>query len=430
MSDNGTNATQVRKLLRQQAAVAHFGSFALRESDVLKVLTEAARVCAECLGVPFSKVCRYREKENDLLIEAGHGWHAGVIGNVVSRADETSPQGRAFTTGKPSICNDLRDENDFKLPAFYAEHGIVSTIDVVIKGGDERPYGVLEIDNDQQHDYDEHDIDFLTGFANVLAEAVSTSARTGILQSTIERMKILVAEKDRLLEQKKVLAEELQHRVRNNLQLVYGMLSKQLDDTPDAVGQRGIKAISRRVSTLAQVYDHLLGSEMTRTTDFGGYVKSLCLNLAEIQAAPDGSVTLTCDSDAIVLDLDMVTALGIVVAEVVTNSYDHAFPGNRRGSITVSVQRGEGDVATMTIRDDGAGFVAKGGSKRHGLGLVRRLVEQVRGSATVDSCHGTVWTIKIPVERAPLALAQGLRDAARDGRDDRTQPALAEIGQP
>jgi two-component sensor histidine kinase len=218
-------------------------------------------------------------------------------------------------------------------------------------------------------------------------------------------MKVLVGEKDRLLEQKKVLAEELQHRVRNNLQLVYAMLSKQLDDTPDTAGQRGIKAISRRVSTLAQVYDHLLGSEMTRTTDFGSYVKSLCLNLAEIQAAPDDSVTLTCDSDAIVLDLDVVTALGIVVAEVVTNSYDHAFPEGERGSIIVSVRRtgGDGDIATMTISDDGTGFLTKAESKRHGLGLVRRLVEQVRGSAIVDSDHGTVWTIKIPIQHVALA---------------------------
>jgi two-component sensor histidine kinase len=409
MSDNGTSAAQVHKLLRQQAAVAHFGSFALRESDVLKVLTEAARVCAQCLSVPYSKVCRYRVEENDLLIEAGCGWHAGVIGNVVSRADVTSPQGRAFITGQPSICNDLRGDNDFKLPAFYAEHGIVSTIDVVIKGSD-LPYGVLEIDNDQQHDYDQHDIDFLTGFANVLAEAVATSARTRVLQRTIERMQVLVEEKDRLLEQKKVLAEELQHRVRNNLQLVYGMLSKQLDDTPDTAGQRGIKAISRRVSTLAQVYDHLLGSEMTRTTDFGSYVRSLCVNLAEIQAAPDGSVTLTCDSDAIVLDLDVVTALGIVVAEAVTNSYDHAFPGRNKGSIVVSVHRtagdGDDDVMTMTISDDGTGFPAKTENKRHGLGLVRRLVQQVRGSAVIVSDHGTVWTIKIPVERVALPLEQ------------------------
>ena len=73
---------------------------------------------------------------------------------------------------------------------------------------------MLEIDNDRQHDYDENDINFLTGFANVLAEAVATSARTNFLKQTIEQMEVLVAEQDRLLDQKKVLAEELQHRVR------------------------------------------------------------------------------------------------------------------------------------------------------------------------------------------------------------------------
>jgi CheY-like chemotaxis protein/putative methionine-R-sulfoxide reductase with GAF domain len=162
------------RLRRQQAALAGFGSFALGEGDLGKVLTEAARVCAEGLGVPFCKVCRYRSEENDLLVEAGVGWHQGVIGRVVSRADETSPQGRAFITGKPVICDDLDKDASFVLPAFYAEHGIVSTVDVVIQK-EGRPYGVLEIDSPTQHDYDQHDINFLTGFANVLAEAVATS---------------------------------------------------------------------------------------------------------------------------------------------------------------------------------------------------------------------------------------------------------------
>jgi two-component sensor histidine kinase len=394
MSDAG----EVKKLLRQQAAIAHFGSFALRQSDLLKVLTEAARVCAEGLSVPFSKVCRYRPDENDLLIEAGYGWQAGVVGNVVSRADATSPQGRAFTTGRPSICNDLCKDNDFELPPFYAAHGVISTIDVVIKG-DERPYGVLEIDNDRQHDYDQHDVDFLTGFANVLAEAVATSARTAVLQATIDEMTVL-------LEQKKVLAEELQHRVRNNLQLVYGMLRRQLGDTADKDGRRGIKAIARRVSTLAQVYDHLHGDEMTRTTDFASYVKSLCLNLAEIQGESDHAIALTCDSESLILDLDVVTALGLIVAELVTNSYDHAFPGGE-GSTNVSVRRAAGDVdmATMTISDNGTGFKSGAEGKRHGLGLVRRLVEQVRGTVMVESDRGTVWTI-----RFPMVIAQAHAD--------------------
>jgi two-component sensor histidine kinase len=388
-------ATEMETLRRQQAAIANFGSYALRQTDLIKILTEAARICAEGLSVPFCKVCRYRVDEHDLLIEAGFGWHDGVVGHVVSRADESSPQGRAFVTGEPSICNDLRDDNKFVLPPFYAEHGVVSTIDVVIKG-DDRPYGVLEIDNNVRHDYDEHDVNFLTGFANVLAEAVATSARLLVLKQIIE-------EKDRLLAQKIVLAEELQHRVRNNMQLVYGMLSKQLDDTPDAVGKKGIRSIARRVSTLAQVYDNLLGTDMARTSDFGKYAKALCFNIAEIQ---DMKVNLTCQCDPMSLDLDTLTALGIVLAELVTNCYDHAF-ATGEGSISVSLRlpsKGDGNLGFLTISDNGSGFVPEYGSKRHGLGLVQRLVQQVRGTLDVKSDHGTVWDIRFPIPGViPLA---------------------------
>jgi GAF domain-containing protein len=209
---------QVQKLLRQQAAIARFGSFALRERELMNILTEAARVCAEGLSVPFSKVCRYRAEENDLLIVAGYGWQDGVIGHVVSRADISSPQGRAFTTGEPQICDDLKKDAGFDLPPFYAAHGIVSTVDVIIKGGDDQPYGILEIDNDKQHDYDQFDINFLTGFANVLAEAVSTAARGAALQVTVDRMKALVEEKDRLLDEKS--AADLQLRQAQKMEAV------------------------------------------------------------------------------------------------------------------------------------------------------------------------------------------------------------------
>ena len=86
------------------------------------------------------------------------------------------------------------------------------------------------------------------------------------------------------------------------------------------------------------------------------------------------------------------TALGLVVAELVTNSYDHAFPGGE-GSTNVSVRRAAGDVdmATITISDNGTGFNSGAEGKRHGLGLVRR-----SGTVMVDSDHGTVWTIRFP----------------------------------
>jgi two-component sensor histidine kinase/ActR/RegA family two-component response regulator len=411
--DTGSNwanteaAYQIRRLRRQQAELAKFGSFALGESDLAKVLAEAARVCADCLEVPFCKICRYRHDENDLLVEAGVGWKSGVVGGVVSRADESSPQGRAFSTGEPVICGDLSKDPSFVLPPFYAQHGIVSTIDVIIKR-EGVPYGVLEIDSPVQHDYDDHDVDFLTGFANVLAEAVDTSKRNTALLAAVDRMEDMVADKDRLLlakgtilDEKNVLAQELQHRVRNNLQLVYGMLSKQILNTIDESGKEGISAIARRVMALAQVYDHLLGTGLSRTIDFGAYLSSLCSNFEALEGIRHPNITLRCHVEPVVLDLDSVTALGLVVTELIANSYGHAFPGGV-GTISVSLALAASrDEAVVIFADDGTGFTEAGQSKRHGLGLVRRLLEQVNGSAAVTSDHGTEWTLKFPVPKVP-----------------------------
>jgi two-component sensor histidine kinase/DNA-binding response OmpR family regulator/putative methionine-R-sulfoxide reductase with GAF domain len=400
---DGEAAFQIIKLRRQQAELAKFGSFALSETDLKTILTEAARVCAECLGVPFCKVCRYRHDENDLLVEAGVGWNPGVVGGVVSRADNSSPQGRAFITGEPVICSDLAEDRSFLLPAFYAEHRIISTIDVIIKR-DGVPYGVLEIDSPVQQNYDEHDVVFLTGFANVLAEAVDTSKRNSALQAAVDRMQDMVTEKDRLLatqkallDDKNVLAQELQHRVRNNLQLVYGMLNKQLLTTLDESGKEGIGAIARRVMTLAQVYDHLLGTGLSRTIDFGGYLASLCSNFEDLEKVLHPNISLTCQREPIILDLDTVTSLGLVVSELISNSFAHAFPAGGGTILVTLTLAASGKLGTIVFADDGIGFTDAADSKRHGVGLVRRLVGQINGTVELISDHGTKWTFTFPV---------------------------------
>jgi two-component sensor histidine kinase len=399
---------EVVRLLRQQAALAAFGSFALGENDLGKVLTEAARVCADSLSIPFCKVCRYRSEENDLLVEAGVGWHSGVVGGVVSRADRSSPQGRAFITGEPVICEDLSRDTSFILPSFYAEHGIVSTLDVVIKTKEGQPWGILEIDNPARHVYDEHDIDFVTGFANILAEAVNTSKRNTVVQVALDQMKDMLADRDRLLtsqtrllSEKSVLAQELQHRVRNNLQLVYGMLHRRINADDPGAEKNGVEAIARRVLTLAKVYDHLLGTGLTRTIDFGRYLSSLCDAFKNMENEQHREVELTCHGKSLMLDLDTATPLGLVVAELISNSYLHAFPGGS-GKISVSLVEGESDKeAIIKFVDDGVGFKALKESKRRGMGLVKRLMQQIDGSAEVRSDHGTAWTLKFPLAKTP-----------------------------
>jgi two-component sensor histidine kinase len=397
-----TETRTIEKLLRQQSALANFGSFAFREDDLQKILKEAARVCAESLNVPFAKICRYRAADNDLLVEAGCGWRDGVVGYVVSPADESSTQGRAFVTGKPVTLDDVSKNNSYALPPFYAEHGIVATADVLVKGKGEA-WGVLEVDSPVARTFDRHDIDFLTGFANVVAEAVNTAQRTATLRTAVEQMKVLIVEKDRLLAQrqellneKDVLAQELQHRVRNNLQVISGMLARQIDSS-DEPAKEGIRAIARRVMSLAKIYDHLLGNGLSRTIDFNAYLQSLCESLRDFQEVRQFAVAVTCEGDGkpLLLDLDSVTALGIVVAEIVSNAYLHAFPG-RTGAIHLLLTR-NGSKAGLTIGDDGIGFVEPTSSKRHGLGLVRRLMEQIDGTVEVASARGTTWTLGFPM---------------------------------
>jgi len=171
--------TPMGTLMRQYWLPACLSSELIADGDPLRLMLLGERLIA---------------RRPDIRHRADREQRDQAIGDVVSRADMSSPQGRAFNTGEPSICYDL--------PPSYAAHGIVSIVDVIIKANDGQPYGILEIAADQPRDYDQYDIHFLNGFANVLAEAVSTAARGAALQVTVDQMKSLVEEKDRLLHEK------------------------------------------------------------------------------------------------------------------------------------------------------------------------------------------------------------------------------------
>jgi two-component sensor histidine kinase len=383
MSTKFSATAQVQRLLRREKALGEFGTFAFRETHLPAVLDEAARVCAECLDVPFSKICRYQEESNDLRVVAGHGWKSGVVGYAISIADETSPQGRAFVTGKPQFCANIDESNRYALPSFYVEHGIVSTVDVLVVAKTGTPFGVLEVDSQISDAFDEHDIDFLTGFANILAEAVATSTRAEDLRKTIARMEELVAEKE-------ILSQELNHRVRNSLHLVYGLLTAELAGEHSHASLEAFRSIALRVMSLAEVFDHLLGTGMNKTINFGDYVAALCRNLPELYRTEN--VKLTCVTEPYHVDLDVATALGIIITELVNNAYLHAF-GDSDGAIS-AVLRVAQTKATLSISDNGIGFVEVE-TTRHGIGLVKRLVQQVGGTIEHHTGNGTTWTITL-----------------------------------
>jgi two-component sensor histidine kinase len=135
------------------------------------------------------------------------------------------------------------------------------------------------------------------------------------------------------------------------------------------------------------------------------HVTLFTVSFEALQNPEHPKVRLTCHCEAVTLELDDVTALGIVIPELIANSYRHAFLGGT-GSISVSLLLGQsGDDATIVFADDGVGFAEGGDSNRQGLRLVRRLIEQVSGTATLCSDYGTEWTLTFPVPTVPTAPA-------------------------
>jgi two-component sensor histidine kinase len=281
------------------------------------------------------------------------------------------------------------------------------------------PYGVLEIGSTSKHSFDSYDIDFLTGIANIIAGAYDASRRAAALQVALNRMQELVddknlflarnnallEEKNRLLDENAGWMRDIRHLVRNDFQMVYEALSDQLRATTDPTAVRAIGASARRVMTLVEVYDHLLGAELGRTIELGKYLSSLCSSFEVLEKSRQPNIELIYHFEPVVCDVDNVASLGIVIAELMANSCAHAFPDGT-GSIRVSLALDqESNIVTIVFSDDGVGFVEASDGKRHGLASVRRLIEQIGGSATLRSDHGATWTLKFPVPISPSVCA-------------------------
>ena len=157
--------------LHQQALLAEFGHIALADVPLDALLNEACRLTALGLGIEHCKALEYLPDQRRLLVRAGVGWHAGVVGRATVGADPASPAGYAFQTRRPVISNHLAEEERFRTPELLAEHHIQRAINVVL-GGQDPPFGVLEADSPADGVFTERDLTFLEAIANLLSMAM------------------------------------------------------------------------------------------------------------------------------------------------------------------------------------------------------------------------------------------------------------------
>ncbi len=211
------------------------------------------------------------------------------------------------------------------------------------------------------------------------------------------------------LDEKDVLLREIHHRVKNNLAVISSLFYLQSTYTDDRVTLKLLQESQDRVRSMALVHELLYGSESLAAVDFSKYASDLCEQLIQSYGHPAGRVRLTKDLEPFRLNIDQAVPCGLVLNEIMSNAIKHAFPGERAGTIHLTLRRRSGGACLLSVADDGVGIppgldLAAPGSL--GLRLVRTLARQLDGKIeVVPSQPGTEFrlTFNLPGDAPPDA---------------------------
>jgi two-component sensor histidine kinase len=376
--DTSQRALELR--IRQQEILAELGVAALRGTPVSDLLNEAVCLSAEGLEAEFCKVLEFIPSENRLLMRAGVGWDPGLVGTASVGGDLASPSGFALHTGAPVISNHLESEERFRTPDLLAAHGVRRAMNVILQG-DGAPYGVLEVDSRSEGEFSKHDIAFLQGTANILGMAMERQRQERALKVALEHQQVLV--------------KEINHRVKNSLQLVASMLSLQAQADPQ-VG-RQLQEASSRIMAIGRAHERLYRSPQVDRIELASYLSDICRDLQE--STPNCDVSFEAP-EPLFLNTDRAVSVALVVTELVANAAKHAYPNGTSCAIWVHLGHVDGQ-ARISVSDDGAGLPPDFESgKQVGLGmrLVRALAKSAKGEVRVERrARGTEFVLDIPL---------------------------------
>jgi two-component system, sensor histidine kinase PdtaS len=206
------------------------------------------------------------------------------------------------------------------------------------------------------------------------------------------------------LEEKDILLKEIQHRVKNNMQVVSSLLSLQSGFIKDKDDLSMFQESQNRISSMALVYKKLYQSKDLANIDIKEYAGELVDNLMDAYSLDAERIQTIVDIDNILLNLDLAIPCGLLINELISNALKYAFPAERQGKITIALHRAQGDRIEMTVADDGIGFPDNFDYKEGrtlGMELVHMLAEQQLGG-TIETRHsgGTEFRITFPIAAA------------------------------
>jgi two-component sensor histidine kinase len=188
------------------------------------------------------------------------------------------------------------------------------------------------------------------------------------------------------------MLHEVNHRAKNSIQIAISLLTLQMHATSNEEVRAELATAVSRLSHIAAA--HLILNSQSpddQVIGFREYLTNICAETH--QALGNDSVALSVEADELALDTSRAINLALIVTEALTNAIKYAFPDGRTGSIAVSCRQ-DGETATLSVIDDGVGFVRAPREGALGLRLIQTLAKGIGGVAEIDGHHGTKVVVR------------------------------------
>ncbi|NGP75824.1 hypothetical protein G3570_04215 [Balneolaceae bacterium YR4-1] len=211
------------------------------------------------------------------------------------------------------------------------------------------------------------------------------------------------------LKEKETLLSEIHHRVKNNLAVITGLLELQMEYSEDEYSTRTLKESQRRVQSIAMIHEKLYQNDRLSEIDFRKYVEELLEILSYSFNIQNKKIDISKNIDDINLTIDQSIPCGLILNELVSNAFEHAFNGRKEGDILVEFKKA-GPKIFFSVADDGCGLPDDIDEKKKdslGITLVETLTLQLHGDLDIQSNgEGTIFTIifeqEKPYEKLPV----------------------------
>jgi len=211
---------------------------------------------------------------------------------------------------------------------------------------------------------------------------------------TKQKTNVLLAEKNALIEkslaEKEILLKEIHHRVKNNLQFISSMLNLQARHVKDDHALAVLLESKTRIHSMALVHQKLYQEDNLTGVNMQDYLSNLLDSLQHSYKIQKENIKVEVAVDPLELDIDTAMPIGLLINEMITNSFKYAFGPEQQGVVSVSlVEKAEG--LALLVKDNGRGFteqLEQVSADRFGFKLMKSLAEKLGGTLEITQDNG------------------------------------------